>query len=442
MNAFLLEETVSIPQVSSCQRATAAFEALAREARPRPWLTVRDREDVLVDAKAVDERARADGQLPLAGALVAVPDVPLLVQRLVRDGAVVFGTVDLGAVAGAPPLDLVDAVVCPAVPDEYTGAVALWPTRGLVPALAGICVLARDLDVGQRTLAAMTGPDESDAACREWPADVRFSAGEHPRVVMPVTADLDGVPGEVRRVFAATVDTLRAAGAVVATVPLGPAVQRWAANPAHMLSGYDALLLPAAGTAPALADILGTLDSAAMVGPYGTAVVTRAFDDQVAIDLVGLLSSCQADTPYPATGIELIVFGAHLRGQPLNSALTDVAARFTGFVETAPCYRMVALPGTPLRAGVLRAGAGGGALLAERWVVSPAGLGRFLAELPAPLSLGSIELAGGVNATGVLCDAVAAAEGTDVTSFGCWRAYLRYLSTRGPIVPGPRPASG
>ncbi|MFD2396168.1 amidase [Prauserella oleivorans] len=320
------------------------------------------------------------------------------------------------------------------------------PTRGLVPGPGEVTVLARNIDIGQHAAAALTGRDDTDPASRAWPASVRFSAGEHPRIAVPRQRERAGLPQPAQAGFSATVDTLRATGAVVEEISLTAGVRRWRGQPATTLDGFDALVLPLEGTTPALADLVGTLDVAAVAfsdrDAADAAVVTRAFDDQIAIDVVGQLSGIQADTPYPDTGVELAVFGAYLRGQPLNDRLAEVGARFTGFVETAPYYRMVALPGSPPQPGILRAAEGGGPLLAERWVVSEAGLGHFLAGLPAPMTLGSIDLAGGATATGLLCDPVAAAEGTDITAYGCWRAYLRYLSTRRADVPGPRPASG
>ncbi|TKG62621.1 amidase [Prauserella endophytica] len=447
MNPFLTEEeTVSFPPVSSYQRAIAAFEALARSGGSAPWLSVRSREDVLVDAKAVDERLRAGESPALAGVLVGIGDDPVLAQRLARAGAVVLGTADPVGVSAAPALDVLDAALCTGLPADCRGLVALRPTRGLVPGHSGLTVLARDVERGQLVLAALTGPDESDPASREWPASVRLSAGEHPRIAVPSRADLAALSTVDRSSFAVTVDTLRAAGAVVEEIPLAERAREWAERPATILRGHDALCLPTTGTTPSPAELTSILDTAAVGFPDGRAggavVVTRAFDDQVGIDVVGLLSGIQADTPYPSTGIGLIVFGAYLRGQPRNGELTGVGARFTGFVETAPRYRMVALPGTPPQPGVLRAERDGAALLAERWLISPAGLGEFLAGLPAPLTLGSVELEDGAHAVAVLCDAVAAAEGTDITSYRCWRAYLRYLSTQRPTVPAPRPASG
>jgi len=218
---------------------------------------------------------------------------------------------------------------------------------------------------------------------------------------------------------------------------------------AAALAGFDALLLPTTTGHPTIAEVaadpvgvnsrmgvytnfVNLLDMAAVAvpagaadgGPFGVSVITRAFDDQVALDLAGLLTGEQVDEPLPTTGTDLVVFGAHLRGQPLNGELTGLGARLRGAVSTAPVYRMVVLPGEPPKPGVLRTAADGAALRGERWTLSPSALGRFLAGLPAPMTLGAIELADGTTAVGFQCDPVAAAGAPDITGHGGWLAYL------------------
>ncbi|MFC7616582.1 allophanate hydrolase [Actinokineospora soli] len=182
-----------------------------------------------------------------------------------------------------------------------------------------------------------------------------------------------------------------------------------AVKAAGVLDGCDALLLPTAPEHPALAAVaadpigvnrgLGTytnfvnlLDLCAVAvpggtadgGPFGVSVVARAFDDQVAIDVAARLTGEQAADPYPDTGTDLVVFGAHLRGQPLNHQLTAVGARFTGAVRTAPEYRMVLIPGPPAKPGVVHTGpVDGVALPGERWRLSPLPSARSSPHCPS-----------------------------------------------------------
>ncbi|MFC5663913.1 allophanate hydrolase [Kitasatospora misakiensis] len=218
----------------------------------------------------------------------------------------------------------------------------------------------------------------------------------------------------------------------------------------RLLAGYDALLLPTTTEHPDIAAVqadpvtvnsrLGTytnfvnlLDLAAVAvpageadgGPFGVSVITRAFEDQPALDIAALLTGEQAPTPLPGTGVDLAVFGAHLRGQPLNHQLSDSGARYAGEVTTSTAYRLTALTTEPPKPGLVRLGPGaGGPIAGERWTLSPAALGRFLAALPSPMSLGRIELADGSWVLGFQCDPHTASTGTDITHHGDWRSYL------------------
>ncbi len=153
-----------------------------------------------------------------------------------------------------------------------------------------------------------------------------------------------------------------------------------------LLAGFDALLLPTTTEHPTIAAVtedafginrrMGTftnfcnlLDMAAVAAPghrtaedhpFGVMFVVPAFDDQIAIDLAARLGG----VPSPAlvnTGIDLAVFGAHLRGQPLNTQLVDLGARYVETVTTSDAYRLFALDTTPPKPGLVRRGPGLGA---------------------------------------------------------------------------------
>ncbi|TAJ48102.1 MAG: allophanate hydrolase [Herbiconiux sp.] len=223
-------------------------------------------------------------------------------------------------------------------------------------------------------------------------------------------------------------------------------VARYRLQAAALLEGFDALLVPTTPEHPTLAEVaadpvavnsrLGTftnfmnlLDLAGVAVPagethdglFGVTVVVRAFADQVAIDVAALLVD---ETPLvlPTGGIELAVFGAHLSGQPLNHQLVSAGARLLTAVQTSDAYRMHALPGPTPKPGVVRVEQGAGRSLAgEAWLVPPAALGRFLAALPQPMTLGRIELADHREVLGFGCSW---AQGPDITEFGGWLSYL------------------
>ena len=121
----------------------------------------------------------------------------------------------------------------------------------------------------------------------------------------------------------------------------------------------------------------------------------------------------------------IAVVGAHLDGLPLNPQLTARGATLRGEAHTAAHYRLYALPGsTPPKPGMLRVAEGGAAIAVEVWDMPSAAVGAFLELIPAPLSLGSVELADGRRVHGFLCESHALEGALDITAHGGWRAYL------------------
>ena len=129
----------------------------------------------------------------------------------------------------------------------------------------------------------------------------------------------------------------------------------------------------------------------------------------------------------PQTHLAIAVVGAHLTGMPLNGQLTERQARLVETTTTAPHYRLYALPGTvPPKPGLGRVAEGdeGAAIVVEVWQVPVDRVGSFLALIPPPLGLGSVELADGRWVKGFICEGHALQAATDVTAHGGWRAYI------------------
>ncbi len=132
----------------------------------------------------------------------------------------------------------------------------------------------------------------------------------------------------------------------------------------------------------------------------------------------------QAAATSTGDGIAIAVLGAHLSGMALNHELTERGATFVKAVATAPHYRLFALPGgPPERPGMVRANRSGAAIETEVWQMPPAAFGDFVAHIPAPLSIGTLELADGTTVKGFLCEQSATEDARDITSFGGWRTY-------------------
>jgi allophanate hydrolase len=129
--------------------------------------------------------------------------------------------------------------------------------------------------------------------------------------------------------------------------------------------------------------------------------------------------------PFPSGQIQLAVCGAHLTGLPLNAQLTSRGARLVRAVRSTPYYKLFALPGEPpLRPGMLRVPQGGAAIEMEIWEMPSQAFGSFVAGIPSPLGIGTIELEEGDHVQGFVCEAYATALATDITHHGGWRAYL------------------
>jgi len=138
--------------------------------------------------------------------------------------------------------------------------------------------------------------------------------------------------------------------------------------------------------------------------------------------------------PIPGLGgrmatVQVAVVGAHLSGMPLNRQLTDRGARLLRVAETSPDYKLFALPGTtPPKPGLLRVPPGAGhAIVVEVWDMPVEAYGSFVALVPSPLGIGTVELAGGERVQGFLCEAQATAGARDISQFRSWRAYIASL---------------
>lgn len=131
-----------------------------------------------------------------------------------------------------------------------------------------------------------------------------------------------------------------------------------------------------------------------------------------------------AATPAPSGQVRVAVCGAHMSGLPLNAQLTSRGGRLVAVTRSAPLYKLYALPGgPPARPGIVRS-EGGAAIELEVWELPAREFGSFVAGIPGPLGIGTVELADGTKVQGFVCEAWAAAGATDITAHGGWRAWL------------------
>ncbi|MGZ9093062.1 MAG: allophanate hydrolase-related protein, partial [Rhodoplanes sp.] len=177
--------------------------------------------------------------------------------------------------------------------------------------------------------------------------------------------------------------------------------------------------------------------------PFGITLLAPAGHDALVASLGRVL---QADTglplgshlgPQPALAalpagapegaIAIAVVGAHLSGLPLNRELRAYGAKYVETSATCADYQLYALPGgEPRKPGLLRVGMGRGAAIeVELWAMPPEAFGRFVATVPAPLSIGSLTLRDGRRVKGFLVEAEAVSNAQDISAFGGWRSFIR-----------------
>ncbi len=178
--------------------------------------------------------------------------------------------------------------------------------------------------------------------------------------------------------------------------------------------------------------------------PFGVTLVARCGQDFPLLTLAARLHArtvptvgatphaphVQAGVPdgalFPSGQVQLAVCGAHLSGLPLNGQLTQRGARLVRCLRSAPHYKLFALPGgPPQRPGMLRVDEGGAAVELEVWEMPAREFGSFVAGIPAPLGIGTIELEDGSRVQGFVCEAYATAQALDITHHGGWRAFLK-----------------
>jgi allophanate hydrolase len=224
----------------------------------------------------------------------------------------------------------------------------------------------------------------------------------------------------------------------------------------------DTLLLPTTGTTYTIAEVeanpitlnsnlgyytnfVNLLDCCGVAVPYGftparlpfgVTLIAPAWRDGLTLSLAERLHRASGlrlgatNARVSVRGLDpnlvpVAVVGAHLRGQPLNSQLTSVGARFARACRTAPEYRLYALQGTrPPKPGLVRVANGGAAMEVEVWEMPMEAFGRYTQAVPSPLAIGNIILDNSESVKGFVCEPFAVTGAQDITEFGGWRAFL------------------
>ena len=169
---------------------------------------------------------------------------------------------------------------------------------------------------------------------------------------------------------------------------------------------------------------------------FGVSLIGPPSADRALLALAQAYLECSPMTvppPLDLTGVRqtvrLAVVGAHLEGMPLHWQLASRQARLLRRCKTAGVYRLYAMAAsTPPKPALVHVGADGAAIEVEVYELEVAAFGSFVADVPPPLAIGSVELEDGVEVKGFVAEPRALTGAQDVTAFGGWRAYLASLA--------------
>jgi allophanate hydrolase len=165
---------------------------------------------------------------------------------------------------------------------------------------------------------------------------------------------------------------------------------------------------------------------------FGITLIAPAWCDGSLLELgaryeqAGALPSAPAlDRGSGLPRVQLAVVGAHLSGMPLNWQLTSRDARLSRTTRTAPLYRLYAMAGqSPPKPALIHAGPGNGSIELEIYELEVSAFGSFVADVPPPLAIGTVELDDGTSVHSFLAEPRALNNAIDITAYGGWRAYM------------------
>jgi len=183
--------------------------------------------------------------------------------------------------------------------------------------------------------------------------------------------------------------------------------------------------------------------------PFGVSLIAPAHSDRALAAVGGRMHAAlgmaagatkrvlptAAVGPHASPMVRLAVVGAHLSGLPLNDQLTSRGATLVRRTLTAPHYRLYALAdaGAVQRPGMVRSANGlpGMSIEVEVWQMSNEAFGSFVAAIPPPLGVATIELADGEPVKGFICEHYAVQGKTDISAWGGWRNWLNHGARSG-----------
>jgi allophanate hydrolase len=161
-------------------------------------------------------------------------------------------------------------------------------------------------------------------------------------------------------------------------------------------------------------------DKAASDIPFGITLFSLSENEGLICDAADLfMNHCADSLPMSKKDTTLVaVCGLYMRGFSFEKQMHECGARFVREAVTAAKYQLVKLPTVPAKPGLIKKQIAGASIHLEIWEMPLDSFGSFVTSIPGPLGIGKIEPEDGSEISGFICEAYAAMDGEDITSFG------------------------
>lgn len=159
--------------------------------------------------------------------------------------------------------------------------------------------------------------------------------------------------------------------------------------------------------------------------PFGITIFSLASNEGYAIGAAQCFVSGDGriTTMQPAPKHTLVaVCGLHMRGLALETQMLQYGARFLREDRTAEKYRMFKLSTNPSKPGLVKRPEDGKSIALEVWEMPLDKFGHFVANIPAPLGIGKVELEDGTEVPGFVCEPYSTRGSEDITDYGGWKS--------------------
>jgi allophanate hydrolase len=154
--------------------------------------------------------------------------------------------------------------------------------------------------------------------------------------------------------------------------------------------------------------------------PFGITLFSTNLNEHLIMGLGDLLLHGKRTETMKTTTL-VAVCGLHMRGFPLEKQMAEHQATFVRVAKTAPTYKLMKLNTVPEKPGLIHSNKEGASIELELWEMPISEFGKFTLLIPAPLSMGKVQLEDGTMVPGFVCGSIGEEIGEDISHLGGWR---------------------